>query len=112
MREDEVGAEQPRLLSGAPSAVVTADTPGETGHIPDTRARAGLTPGDAALQDDGVQTVRRRVDRGRQARGSGSYDRHVVHALAEPCAPAERLDDSAVRRVHENAAVVPGDDWD
>ena len=55
MRENDVGSEQPRLLARAAREVVTADTPGETGDVADAGARAGLTPGDVALENDRVQ---------------------------------------------------------
>ena len=55
LRENDVGSEQPRLLARAAREVVTADTPGEAGDVPDTGARASLTPGDVALENDRVQ---------------------------------------------------------
>ena len=58
--------------------IAAADSGGKAEEIFDQRRRAGLPAGRIALQHDGVESFRGRVDRSGQAGGTGAHDGEVA----------------------------------
>ena len=56
----------------------------------DRRALTGLTTGSVSLDDDGAESLRRAVDRGRQPGGACTDDAQVVQRLLGAGAEIER----------------------
>src|SRR5581483_5148243 len=81
-RDQDLGAEAPRLLEGAARELVARDAARESEIVLDARRRPGLSARRLALDDDRAQAFRRAVHGGGEARRAAADDRDVVLALA------------------------------
>ena len=69
VHQQEAGPEGPRLLVAALGEVGPGDAPSEPEVVPDQRAGRRLATDGLAFDDEGLEALRRRVDRGRQPAG-------------------------------------------
>ena len=103
--EREAGPEQPRLVDRPHGQVIAGQAVGEPEVVADQGTRAGLPTGHFGLQHHRCESLGRRVDRGRQARGPGADDGHVAGPRAQGRWHAQRGQQVLVRRVDEHGPV-------
>ena len=101
-RDEDLGAEPPRLLERAARELVAGDARREAEVVLDPRRRAGLAARGLALDDDRPQPLRRAVHRGGEPGRAGADDHRVVLGVL----PA-RCRGRAARRRGEAAAGRP-----
>ena len=77
-RDEDLGAEPPRLLQRAARELVAGDAGREAEVVLDPRRRAGLPARRLALDHDRAQTLRRAVHRRREPGGAAADDHGVV----------------------------------
>ena len=85
---------------------MAADPPGEARDVANARACARLAAGDMALDDERLESLRRRVDRRREPCRPRADDRHVVDLGAGARLAANRLDQVDIGRTDQDAAIV------
>ena len=106
----ELDPEHPRLLVGALRKLGPGDAASEAEVVADQRARARLAADRLALDDEGPQALRLRVDRRGETGRTGAHDHQIeVGAFHGPGVDAERPDDLLVGGVDEHGAVPQPD---
>ena len=90
-RDEDLGAEPPRLLQRAARELVARHARREAEVVLDPRRGAGLAAGRLALDHDRAQALRRAVDGRGQAGGPGADDHRVVLRRGRLGAEAEQL---------------------
>ena len=83
-RDEDLGAEPPRLLQRAARQLVARDARREAEVVLDPRRRAGLAAGRLALDHDRAQALRRAVHGRRQPGRPGADDHGVVLRRRRP----------------------------
>ena len=78
----------------------------EAEEVLDHRSVGGLAAGNITVDDDGRESVRGGIDRGRQPRRPGADDRDVVAALARRLAPLMTAGGSLVTMSYLGAGMV------
>ncbi len=101
--DDELDAEALGLLDGPPGELTSVHAVRKAGIVLDHRAVADLPAGDLLLDDDSVQSLRRRVNRGRDASGSAADDCEVVEGRSGLGGEAQALGECLDLRVEEDA---------
>ena len=101
-RDEDLGAEPPRLLQRAARELVARHARGEAEVVLDPRRRPGLAARRLALDDDRPQSLGRAVHRGGEARRAGADDHRVVLGRLRA-----RCRGRAARRPGEAAAARP-----
>ena len=108
-RDEDLGAEPPRLLQRAARQLVARDARREAEVVLDPRRRAGLAAGRLALDHDRPQPLRGAVDgRGEPGR-PGADDHRVVLRGGRLGGEAEQLGHPAELRPHDGLAVDDAD---
>ena len=108
-RDDDLGAEPPRLLQRTTRQLVPRHTRREAEVVLDPRRGAGLPAGRLPLDHDRAQALRCAVHGGGQARGPGAHDHGVVLGGGGLGRQAEQLGHAAQLRSHHR---LPVDDAD
>ena len=108
-RDQDLGAEPPRLLQRAARQLVAGDAGREAEVVLDPRRGAGLAAGRLALDDDRAQALRGAVDGRGQAGGPGADDHRVVLGRGGLGREAEQLGDAAQLRADHGLAVDDAD---
>ena len=78
LRREDFGAKTPRLGDRAPGQVRAAEPHGKAKIIFNARTPACLSTGSFPLNEQCVQTIRRTINRGRQAGRTGAHDDQIV----------------------------------
>ena len=109
-RDEDLGAEPPRLLQRAARELVARDAGREAEVVLDPRRGAGLAAGRLALDDDRAQPLGRAVD-GRREPGRARRRRSRCRTPRPrgSVAEAEQLGDPAQLRPHDRLAVDDAD---
>src|SRR6185436_17859114 len=106
MSEDELGAEEQRLLPRAKDEVAAADSARESQVVADHRGSPGLPADGAILDNHRAKPLGRTVQGGRQTRRPGSHDDQVVDLRRRSRVHAKRLRDVADSGLVDYGAVV------
>ena len=88
--------------------VVAGDAVGKPGIVLDARAGTGLAAGRVELDDDGVETLGRGVDRGGEAGRPGADDHDVVQIFVGAGVQTDALGQLCAREVVGGCVVVAG----
>src|SRR5215469_17133738 len=111
LRENHVRAEHPGLLTRSASELMTADTVREARIVPDHGAAPGLTARHGFLEDDRLQPLRCRIDRGSEPGWSRADDNDVAHVDIARRAPTHGRNNVGSRGLHDRLLVMADHHW-